>query len=193
MTSLILLFFTFSVMGWLWEVAMHLVCDGMFVNRGVLFGPWLPIYGSGGILVLLLTKKIVRRPMLTFCMVVLVCAVVEYATSWVLETTQGVRWWDYSEFRFNLQGRICLEGLLLFGVGGCAFIYFLAPLMDRFLKKIPAMAKIAACVVLVAIFAFDALHAMNSPNKGVGITVERPAPPHAAQNVPNRNRGESDL
>ena len=66
MTGIILLFFIFSVVGWCWEVGLHLVQSGHLVNRGVLHGPWLPIYGSGGVLVLILLKKVRERPVVTF-------------------------------------------------------------------------------------------------------------------------------
>lgn len=56
-TVLILLFFVFSVAGWLWEVGLHLVQDGVFVKRGVLSGPWLPIYGTGGVLIMLVLRR----------------------------------------------------------------------------------------------------------------------------------------
>ncbi|MDQ9827112.1 putative ABC transporter permease, partial [Acinetobacter sp. 163] len=64
--SLILLFFTFSFMGWVWEVLLHVYEDGMFVNRGVMHGPWLPIYGCGGVLVIVLLRKFADRTALTF-------------------------------------------------------------------------------------------------------------------------------
>ena len=66
-SSLVLMFFTFSGIGWLWEVGLHLVVDGMFFNRGVMAGPWLPIYGTGGVLILVLLKKWRSR---RFCLLV---------------------------------------------------------------------------------------------------------------------------
>ena len=64
--TLILLFFAFSIAGWLWEVTLHIVTKGMLVNRGTMLGPWLPIYGAGGALVLFLLKKLFTRPVATF-------------------------------------------------------------------------------------------------------------------------------
>lgn len=99
-TTLILLFFLFSFTGWVWEVICHLVEDRMFINRGVLFGPWLPIYGTGGILILVLLKRFFDRPGLLFVMIMTVCGVVEYVTGWWLETFFHTRWWDYRDFVF---------------------------------------------------------------------------------------------
>ena len=71
--SLIMMFFVFSFIGWLWEVSLHLVEDGAFVNRGVLHGPWLPIYGSGGVLILILLQKLRARPVAEFAGIVILC------------------------------------------------------------------------------------------------------------------------
>ncbi len=121
--NLILLFFLFSIVGWLWEVLLHILTEGTFVNRGVLFGPWLPIYGSGCNLILLITKKYLERPFVTFSLTIVTCAIVEYSTSWYLETFKNAKWWDYSDLPLNLHGRICLEGLLVFGIGKPAYSF----------------------------------------------------------------------
>lgn len=167
--SLILLFFTFSIIGWLWEGALHLM-EGELVNRGVLHGPWLPIYGFGGIFILVLLKKTREKPALTFILTILLCGVLEYFTSYVLELLQGKRWWDYSGYLLNLNGRICAEGLMVFGLGGCAFIYFAAPLFDDLYKKIKDKHKKIICSVLMVIFVFDAVYSFKNPNEGKGIT-----------------------
>ena len=65
-TSLILFFFTFAFVGWTWEVLLHLITEGSFANRGTMFGPWLPIYGVGGILILAFLKPFRSRPLIYF-------------------------------------------------------------------------------------------------------------------------------
>jgi len=167
--SLILLFIIFSVFGWVWEVSLHLA-QGGFVNRGVLQGPWLPIYGSGGVLVLVLLQKVRSRPGLTFILTVIVCGILEYMTSWYLETFKGHKWWDYSGYLLNLNGRICAEGLLVFGLGGCAFIYLFAPRIDDLIQKIPLKIQIILCVVLMGLFITDEVYSSKHPNMGTGIT-----------------------
>lgn len=166
---LILLFIIFSVVGWLWEVSLHLTKEG-FVNRGVLQGPWLPIYGSGGVLVLVLLKKVRKNPMLTFILTVTICGILEYFTSWYLETFKGHKWWDYSGYFLNLDGRICAEGLLVFGLGGCVFIYLFAPLLDDLIQKIPRRTQILLCVVLMSLFITDEVYSSKHPNTGKGVT-----------------------
>ena len=136
LTSLILLFFFFFVFGWTWEVVLHLLQTGEFVNRGVLHGPWLPIYGGGMLLILIVLYRFRTIAFTQFWLIVVLCGTVEYLTSWILEIVHdGRRWWDYTGYYLNLNGRICAEGLLVFGIGGMAVVYAAAPLIDDLLEQ----------------------------------------------------------
>ncbi len=169
--SLILLFFVFSFVGWAWEVSLHLITDGSFVNRGVLHGPWLPIYGSGGILILTLLNRARRKPVLEFFLIIVLCGAVEYSTSCLLEVLHdGKKWWDYSGYFLNLNGRICAEGLFVFGLGGMAFVYLAAPVLDNWIRKIRMSILIPVCLILIALFAGDTVYSSRFPNTGKGIT-----------------------
>lgn len=170
-TSLILMFFIFSFVGWFWEVLLHLIEDGTFVNRGVMYGPWLPIYGTGGIIVLLLLNKLRDKPLMEFISIVIVCGIVEYFTSYFLEITHnGTRWWDYSGYFININGRICLEGLLVFGLGGIAAVYFIAPALDNMINKINKKVLVLISVILLSVFTLDKIYSSKYPNIGEGIT-----------------------
>ena len=165
------MFFTLSFVGWVWEVSLHLITDGTFVNRGVLHGPWLPIYGCGGVMILLLLNAFRKKPMLEFLLAIVLCGCVEYFTSLYLEIVHdGTRWWDYTGYFLNLHGRICAEGLLVFGVGGMAIVYVLAPFLDELFRKIPMKIMIIAAVILTGIFAADQVYSAEHPNEGKGIT-----------------------
>jgi hypothetical protein len=168
--SLILMFFTFSFIGWLWEVSLHLFTSGIFVNRGVCHGPWLPIYGFGGVLVLIVLKKLRHNPILTFIAAMGLSGIVEYGTSVYLEVTKGMKWWDYSGYFLNINGRICLEGLLVFAFGGCICIYLIAPALDNLFSKIPLKYKREICAILLALFIGDQIYSNLHPNSGFGIT-----------------------
>lgn len=169
--SLILMFFTFAFIGWVWEVSLHLISDGVFVNRGVLHGPWLPIYGGGGMLILMLLYRFRKNPALEFVLTVVVCGTVEYFTSWWLEMAHdGQKWWDYSGYFLNLNGRICAEGLLTFGLGGMLIVYVVAPLLDQVFKRMRTRYMIALCVILGTIFIIDNTYSGSHPNTGHGIT-----------------------
>ncbi len=172
LTTYILLFFTFSIIGFLWEVALHLVSDGTFVNRGTMHGPWLPIYGTGGVLILLLLKKYRDEPLKLFIATFLLCGIVEYSTAFFLETFKHLKYWDYTGYFLNIDGRICLEGLLVFGLGGCGFTYIIAPLLDNLFQKVSSKIKIILCTILISLFAIDFIYSSIVPNTGEGISID---------------------
>lgn len=167
----ILFFFAFSFIGWIWEVGLCLVQSGELVNRGTLFGPWLPIYGTGGVLVLIFFKRFYHKPVLVFFLSMITCSIVEYFTSWYLEVTKGIRWWDYSGFLINLNGRICLEGSIIFGIAGCIVVYFAAPLLKKYLAQIPKVTLIIISIILSILFVADEIHSHFHPNVGAGVTI----------------------
>lgn len=169
-TSLWMLFFTFSVGGWLWEVAYHWFSRGELVNRGALHGPWVPIYGTGAVLIAALLWRWVDRPLRVFVSIIVISAVVEYSTSYVLEKMKGIRFWDYSKDFMNLNGRIYMEGLIFFGLGGCIVLYLLAPMLEELYKKIADKVKWFLLLVLTILFLIDVIYSFDNPNKGNGVT-----------------------
>ena len=171
MSSLILMFFTFSSVGWLWEVLLHIIEDGMIINRGMMTGPWLPIYGVGGVLILTVLRRWQDRPFFLVTMIMLVCGAIEYVTSIVTEHLFGAIWWDYSDMLLNIQGRVCLEGLMIFGIGGLAIVYIIAPKLDNLFVKLSDKARILLSVLLVGIFVADMVRSFITPNMGFGITI----------------------
>ncbi len=168
--SYILLFFTFSLLGFLWEVLFHFIETGDLVNKGILLGPVLPIYGSGGLIAIILLKKYHKRPILTFFLMMLIASIIEYGTSFYIEVTKGIRFWDYSGYFLNLNGRICLEGAIVFGLAGNLAIYILGPKLNEFYQKIPKKIAIILCAILITVFTIDLVHSHYYPNMGKGIT-----------------------
>ena len=169
--SMVMIFFSMSLAGWLWEVGLHLITDGSFVNRGFLHGPWLPIYGSGSVLILVFLNKLRKRPLLEFLSIILLCGCIEYYISWFLEQIyDGKKWWDYSDYFLNLNGRICAEGLLAFGFGGMLFVYLLAPCVDNVFRRIPKKVLVSVCLILILLFCADLICSSQNPNSGNGIT-----------------------
>ena len=169
--NLIMIFFVFSFIGWLWEVTLHLVADGTFVNRGTLHGPWLPIYGFGELLILVVLYHFRKNPIKLTALTLVLCGVIEYFTSWYLEIIHnGQKWWDYSGYFLNLNGRICAEGLIVFALGGLAVVYLLDPSLDGLLKKNNYKILTIICTVLLVIYTSDIIYSKNNPNTGEGIT-----------------------
>lgn len=169
--SLIAMFFIFVIIGWVWEVILHIIVDGEFVKRGVLHGPWLPIYGYGGILILTVLNKFRDKPLIQFLTIIVLCGTIEYFTAVYLEYAyNGQKWWDYTGYFLNLHGRICAEGLLVFGLGGIAVVYIVAPLLDNIIQKIDRKKLITVCCILLVLFIFDNIYSKTDPNVGKGIT-----------------------
>lgn len=170
-SSLVMIFFIMCFVGWVYEVFLNLIQNGDLVNRGFFHGPWLPIYGSGCVLILTVLYSFRKNPIVEFFMTVILCGIVEYFTSLFMELANGgQKWWDYHGFFLNIGGRVCAEGLLVFGVGGIAVVYFLAPLLDNIIKRVPQKITTAICVLLIAVFAFDLGYSVIHPNTGEGIT-----------------------
>lgn len=168
--SLVMMFFIFAVGGWLWETCLCLVQTGEFVNRGTMIGPWLPIYGAGAVLALVVLTKLRPHPIATFTGAFILSGVIEYGTATVLEAVYGLKWWDYTGYFLNINGRICLEGLILFAFGCMAVIYAVAPELDNIMEKIDARILSVVSVVLAVVFGMDAFTSMKNPNTGENIT-----------------------
>lgn len=169
--ELILLFFAFAFIGYLWEVILHLFSDGVFVNRVSLYGPWLPIYGCGGVLTLVLLNKYRDNPTLVFFASVILCGIVEYFSSLFMELAFNTRWWDYTGYFFNINGRVCLEGLLFFGFGCTASIYIVTPLLLDLFHKLDKNYVKFLTIILSILFLTDFVFYLTiGPNKGNGIT-----------------------
>lgn len=169
--NLIMMFFIFCFVGWVWEVSLAFISEDMFVNRGTLHGPWLPIYGTGGVIILVLLKKLREKPALEFVAAMVLCGCLEYFSSWYLEMTHdGQRWWDYTGYFLNINGRICAEGLLTFGLGGLTIVYLLAPALDNLLSRIDARKLGIVAAVLLVLYCADQVYSAQHPNVGAGIT-----------------------
>lgn len=168
--TLILFFFLFSFIGWAWECTLMLMTLGKFVNRGLLVGPWLPIYGTGGVVSLLLLARLRKNPPACFTGAIILSGILEYSTAWYLESAYHQKWWDYTGYFLNLDGRICAEGLLVFGVGCSLVIYLIAPLFDAFVSKTNKKVIIPLSIILLVLFGIDSVYSHFHPNAGEGVT-----------------------
>jgi len=170
--DIILLFFIIAIIGFSYEVILCLFTNGKLVNRGALYGPWLPIYGAGGIAMLVLLKHWRKNPLTYFILSMLLCGLIEYGTSVYLEIVHHMAWWDYTGFFLNINGRVCLEGLIVFGIGGLIVTYIAAPLFANILDKINKNIKMILSIILVIIIAFDFYASGKKPNSGDGVTLD---------------------
>ncbi len=150
-------FFVYSTLGWLWEVAFEAVKEKRFINRGFLLGPWCPIYGLGMVLVLWLTLPFRENWWLFFLISATIVSVVEYFTSLVLEKVFHHRWWDYSQAKFNLDGRIALPVALAWGAMITLTVKLIQPQIDKLIMIIPTKTGWIALTALTIIMVVDAI------------------------------------
>ena len=141
------------MVGWISEVIyVGIFFEHKFVNRGFLHGPLCPIYGFGGLSILLLPQSLYSTWGMLFCASMLFGTIVEYLSSWILEKLFHTRWWDYSHYKFNIRGRVCLLNSVLFGVLGVVIIHFVQPLIMKYLSLFPDFVlSISADVIAVAL------------------------------------------
>lgn len=136
---LIFWFMLYSVVGWIYESVLCSITDRHLVNRGFLNGPYCPIYGSGALLDIFILGRI-ENPFLLFFLGVIVTCTLEYLTSYVMEKLFKARWWDYSDKKFNIGGRVCLLGAVAFGLFSVILIKVLHPAVCRLTDMLPTLA-----------------------------------------------------
>ena len=157
----------------MWEVNLIYLQTGIIANRGAMTGPWLPIYGIGSVIAITTGYRFRKKPLLEFLYIFVACGILEYATSYVMEGSTGLRWWDYTGNFLNINGRICLEGLLTFGIGGSAIVYLIGPYLNKKLSKVKLELLLPIAIILTVAFGFDTLYSHYNPNIGDGITETR--------------------
>lgn len=151
------IFYIYSFCGWFLESVGGILNVKKFVNRGFLIGPLCPVYGSGVVLITILLQRYVDDFLILYFMSLLICGVLEYFTSYVMEKIFHARWWDYHNTRFNINGRICLETLIPFGLVGSVIVKYLNPLIFNVLEKIPNNIKIIVLGIVSILFIIDVI------------------------------------
>lgn len=119
----------YSAAGWIYESVLCSVAGRKFINRGFLNGPYCPVYGCGALLDIIILGNI-ENPLLLFIFGVVLDCGLEYVTSWLMEKLFNARWWDYSDRKFNLNGRVCLLGAFIFGLLSVILIKFIHPFVS---------------------------------------------------------------
>lgn len=161
--KLLFYFFFYSFVGWFFESCYCSVRPRKWINRGFLRGPICPIYGTGAMVLMLvilpfkdMTDNLYINILLTFVVGLVVCDIVEFLTSLIMEKLFHARWWDYSKKRFNIQGRICLTHTIYWGIASCLFSYVLHPLIDNyFIEQINPTSIRILVYIFLTVFAAD--------------------------------------
>ncbi len=160
-----LYFIIYSFIGWTLEVICKLIKLKRFVNRGFLIGPICPIYGYGVLAIILLLGNNTKDVLAVFLKAILICSILEYSTSYFMEKIFKARWWDYSNKKFNINGRICLETMLPFGILGCTVVYLVHPFVSNMVNYIKPTLLIAAAIIIFIIYIVDNIISFNVMTK----------------------------
>lgn len=150
-----IIFIIYSFIGWSIEVIGKLIEKHRFINRGFLIGPICPIYGFGCLAIILLLSKYKSDPIILFFMAIIICSILEYLTSYIMEKMFHVRWWDYTRRKFNINGRICAETMIPFGILGCFVLYIVNPFFNSILSKISVMSLNVIALIIFLIYLID--------------------------------------
>ncbi len=152
---LLLYFFFYSFLGWIWESCYVSICTRKLTNRGFLTGPMLPIYGSGAIVMLCATYPVQSSDIGVFFLGMFAATLLEYITGVIMEALFQVRYWDYSDKKFNIQGHICLSSSLAWGVFTLLLIRVVHPYVVSLLEQIPQNICFGALIVITIVFSID--------------------------------------
>lgn len=166
----IILFAIYSIIGWIMEITLGFIEKRKFVNRGFLIGPYCPIYGFGGVAITILLSKfmitidavsLVDSIWISTIVIMCICGILEYVTSYVMEKLFHARWWDYNNFKFNINGRICLETLIPFTIIGQIILRYASPTFINILSDMPVVWLHILTGAFLLIFITDMLISYN--------------------------------
>lgn len=162
----ILMFFVFSAIGWIIESIYCSLGNKKLINRGFLYGPVCPIYGTGAlvfeILVTPLSQPAEKRWWLVAIVGMILADIVEYLTSYIMEKLFNARWWDYSENFLNLHGRICFKHTCYWGLFSLIYVYAVSPLYKHAIDFVPQNIRNAAVGVIIVIFIVDLIFTVKA-------------------------------
>lgn len=155
LTLYTLTFVIYAFIGYICEVIYCSIGQRKLVNRGFLYGPWLPIYGFGGLIVNICLIPLKAYPVLVFILGMILTSIVEYIGSWGLEKIFSIKLWDYSKHFGNINGRVCLLNSTLFGIMSVSLVYLVQPYITLLIAAVPAVVQYYLADVLRLLFAVD--------------------------------------
>lgn len=153
---LFLVFLTGCLVGWIYEEIFYWITEGMLRNRGILYGPWLPIYGIGALGIYAM-KPFKKNPVLLFVLCLVITGVVEYIIGYAGIRFFGMRLWDYRGLFWNLNGIICFRSVVSFAVMGLVFHYLLEPWAARMYEKTDSKVIYTGCLAIFSLFLLDCI------------------------------------
>lgn len=157
----ILYFFFYSAVGWAFESTYCSMGERKLINRGFLTGPMCPIYGTGTLVMeVLLYNPFRDNPIAIFFLGMLLCDIVEYLTSFIMEKLFNARWWDYKDELLNIKGRICLKHTIIWGMGSLAFVKIVHPRIEVLFGNLSDKTVKITVIAILAVFVVDVIFAV---------------------------------
>ncbi|MCI7701658.1 MAG: putative ABC transporter permease [Tenericutes bacterium] len=161
--NLFLLFFIYSFLGYIVEsISVSLMEKKVVWNRGFLVGPYIPIFGTGAMTMILTLQKYKDDIVALFIMSMVVCLTIEYLCSLVAEKIFKLRWWNYSDKLFNINGRICLQNGILFGIGGVLIVKYVNTWIENLILLLPNSLMVTLSIILTIIFVSDTILSLHT-------------------------------
>ncbi len=150
-----ILFLIYSFIGWIMEIGITYYYNKKIIDRGFLLGPYCPIYGYASIIMLFYLTYYKDNPLTVFLLAVIVCTFTEYLISYIMEKLFKARWWDYSNRKGNINGRVCLTNAFFFGVLGTLLVYYINPFFEKILSNIKPNTLNIISLILMILFTID--------------------------------------
>ena len=150
----IFIFLIGSLIGWIYEEIFYFVTENTISNRGFFYGPYLPVYGFGSVILMVTLKKIKKYPFLIFVLSMLITGILEYITGYVMYAMYKKVWWDYTGLFLNIDGYVCFRSVFTFAIGTIGLMYWIEPWLIKFIEKYKKTSKYISTTFLL-IFILD--------------------------------------
>ena len=154
---MLILITIYSFGGWVLETTYKSILQKQFVNSGFLVGPICPIYGLGALIMIICLGWLKGKPLLLFLVAFVILSIWEYIVGFLLEKIFKTKYWDYSNLKFNIHGRVCLKNSIYWGILGVIFIQYIHPFVESIVFKIPENVATITCIIIYILVAIDSI------------------------------------
>lgn len=170
--KLLTYFIIYSFLGWVMESIVRTISEKKLINTGFLHGPFCPIYGIGAIILFAFLDKFENNLILLFFVAIIVLTVWEYVVGWMLEKLFNTKYWDYSQQKFNIQGRVCLTNSICWGILGILLVKYIHPFIKSIVLKVDNSILKYIIIVIAVLMLIDAIISIIKV-KNIKSTLER--------------------
>ena len=170
--EILLYFIIYSFLGWIMESTFRTIKEKKIINTGFLKGPFCPIYGFGAIIMFLFLDQFENKPILLFFIAMIILTIWEYIVGVLLEKIFKTKYWDYSDHKFNFQGRICLTNSIYWGLLGVVFVKYIHPFIQGIISKVDIQILYYISSIITVVFLVDMIASIIKV-KNISITLEK--------------------